>query len=770
MPSLIQQQLQIRLLQRLLYENQPLKECAQALQNVLRADPQIRSAWFFKWKADAKIYSPDGETGGWPPGPGDMVAASDLPLFAEIEMCGRMEINQARQLDCWLSQRIIRAGISHGLLVRIALPLHPPGLLVIELQPNATSGSLNSFLALLDCWLDTQAASRPVAELLSSDPLPVLWVDQQAIPVELNPAASRLLGKTAADNTHPALPVNHLHLVHTSLTQQRVIEGVTSEFAGNTWEWSYLPCPEQQRVLLRGREISKLARQLKEAAQASRLYRLINENTTDLISRHTPEGRFLSASPASWALLGYWPEELCGMRSQDLLHPDDILHLEQEVGNMLAENGYYTMTVRIRHRSGDYLWFEIASRAIRETYTGAVIEIISVSRDITGRVQAEENRRRLAEVVQVNTDLVLFVDPNGLVRWMNPSARQALHVPDELDNLQLAGVIEPATLTKLVQQGWQTADRDGVWSCETRLQPCSEAASFPVSLVLLAHKTAGSESYYSLVARDMTERELREAQQRKHQEELAHTARLITLGELTSGIAHEMNQPLAAVTNYASASLRYLHSAGISSPPLERVAQGLERITEHANHAAEVIKRLRNFLRKEPRRTEALQVDQVLQDAIQLCAWEAVNARVTIEQNLAPGLPPVYADRVLLEQVLLNILRNAIQANSEQQANGNQPSVILVVTGLHEDQVFIKVHDQGRGVAPEQACQLFTPFYTSKADGLGLGLPMSRSFIEGFGGSLSAEDGILGGLCLSCYLPARKSGSERISMETRQNQ
>ncbi len=141
--------------------------------------------------------------------------------------------------------------------------------------------------------------------------------------------------------------------------------------------------------------------------------------------------------------------------------------------------------------------------------------------------------------------------------------------------------------------------------------------------MLLAHKVAGGERYYSLVARNMAERELREAQQRKHQEELAHTARLITLGELTSGIAHEMNQPLAAVINYASASLRYLQTVDRQSPSLQRVAQGLERITEHANHAAEVIKRLRAFLRKEPRRVQALNIAEVLQETVQLRAREA---------------------------------------------------------------------------------------------------------------------------------------------------
>ena len=413
------------------------------------------------------------------------------------------------------------------------------------------------------------------------------------------------------------------------------------------------------------------------------------------------------------------------------------------------------MTARVRHRDGHYLWFETASRAIRETYTGAIVEIISVSRDITERVQAEENRRRLAEVVEVNTDLVLFVDANGLIRWMNPSAQRYLQVTDAQTSMQLADLVSAASLSELTAKGWQAADEQGVWSCETRFQPYAGAASFPVSLVLLAHKIAGGERYYSLVARNMAERELREAQHRKHQEELAHTARLITLGELTSGIAHEMNQPLAAVINYASASLRYLQTADMQSPSLQRVAQGLERITEHANHAAEVIKRLRAFLRKEPRRVQALNIAEVLQETVQLCAWEAANARIDVEQQLLSELPAVYADRVLLEQVLLNVLRNAIEANRERYQAQVESSRILITAEQHAEHVYIKVYDQGAGVSAAQLEQLFTPFYTSKADGLGLGLSMSRSIIEGFGGSLEAENGELGGLCLICRLPVR---------------
>lgn len=131
-------------------------------------------------------------------------------------------------------------------------------------------------------------------------------------------------------------------------------------------------------------------------------------------------------------------------------------------------------------------------------------------------------------------------------------------------------------------------------------------------------------------------------------------------------------------------------------------------------------------------------------------AWEAARDQVQVELRMSAQLPLVYADRVLLEQVLLNLLRNAIDANREQQ--GERPSRILLCAARDGDGVLVEVADQGPGVAPERLDEIFTPFTTSKADGLGLGLSMSRSLIEGFGGSLWARAGDNGGLVLCCRL------------------
>ena len=594
----------------------------------------------------------------------------------------------------------------------------------------------------------------PIA-LLPHDPQPSVVLDRDGLALAANDALIRLLAGKALSQARALLPGNLPELVRACLKQGRAIEQVEAQSAQQVWLWTLIPDPDSQCVLARGREASTELLAGREAAKARRLYRLITENTTDLISRHTPDGRFLDASPASWTLLGYWPEALRGTLAQRLFHAHDLKLALRQARDALQLDGYHTMTYRIRHQAGHYLWFETASRAIRETYTGAVVEVVSVSRDITARIQAEENKRRLADVVEANPDPVLFIDPAGGVSYLNPAARRLLGLLPVQGMPALADFFSAQVLATLESSGWRSAEEQGLWSLETRLLPLNGEPSVPVSLLLLAHRSTAGERFFSLMARDMRERELREAQQRHHQDEMAHTARLVTLGELASGIAHEINQPLAAVVNYANASQRYLQTLGSNPAAVERVAQGLERINLHANHASQVIKRLRGFLRKGRRNLQALDISEVARQAVSLCAWEARERHVTIDLQLPDSLPRVYADRVLLEQVLLNLLRNAIDANNEQLPG--QPSrILLQAQALDAVTLQISVQDQGPGVSAGQLEHLFTPFYTSKADGLGLGLSMSRSIVEGFGGELNARPQA-SGLLMCCCLPVMAS-------------
>nr|WP_082919304.1 ATP-binding protein [Pseudomonas chengduensis] len=607
-----------------------LNERAAALRRAVLGCPQVRQAWYLTWQPASRTYAQEDGGPRLPPGQGDPLAASDQALFEALTTQPCLSLEAVRQLPCWLAGRLRRAAIHHGQALALSLEEGGAGLLLLQVDEDAGLEWLPWLRELLAQLIPLAGGMARSAPLLSADPQPALLLDEQARALEFNQALQNLLGDRALAQAGALLPVNHVPLVRACLEQGRAIEAVEAQDGERILIWSFIPDVVERRVLARCREATQEIREQREAARARRLYRLITENTTDLISRHTPDGVFLDATPASWTLLGYWPEELRGMAVDSLLHPQDQAQQAKQAREALEQDGYHTMSYRIRHRDGHYLWFETASRAIRETYTGAVVEVVSVSRDITARIQAEENKRRL-------------------------------------------------------------------------------------------------------------------------EDELAHTTRLITLGELASGIAHEINQPLAAVVNYASASQRYLQGVGGDPAGVDKVGQGLARITEHANHASAVIKRLRAFLRKGQRRMQALNLAEVAREAVRLCNWEAGTAQVAVSDLLPDNLPPVFADRVLLEQVLLNLLRNAIDANRERHPGA--PSQVRLEASEADGNLAIRVIDQGPGVSDEQMGKLFTPFYTSKADGLGLGLSMSRSIIEGFGGALEAFPAEGGGLCLECRLP-----------------
>jgi len=471
--------------------------------------------------------------------------------------------------------------------------------------------------------------------LLEHEPLPSLLIGSTKTFEEANPALQRLLDEGVSLSDW--LPANHSALVSACRRQQRCIEDVETRMGERYLLWTYIPQPVLDAVLVRGRDVTESLRLRHEARASHRLYRVIVENTTDLISRHTPEGIFLDASPAARTLLGYSPDDLRGTEIRALYHPQESAQLSERYRRALEQDGYLTLTYRIRHREGHYLWFETASRAIRETYTGSVVEIVSVSRDITARIQSEEHNRRL-------------------------------------------------------------------------------------------------------------------------QDELAHAARLATLGELASGIAHEMNQPLAAILNYASASQRYLASVRPAPDSLGKVSQGLERIVEQAEHAATVIRRLRGFLRKGQRRLQAIDPAQLLREAANLCAWEANQHQVQMLEQFETGVPQVRVDPILLQQVLLNLLRNAIEANRERHPEG--PSQIVLQVGAGAGMVHVRVIDQGPGLSEAERALMFAPFYTSKPDGLGLGLSMSQGIVEGFGGGVEALPDEGGGLCLHCWLPAAEMAEQ----------
>jgi PAS domain S-box-containing protein len=238
-----------------------------------------------------------------------------------------------------------------------------------------------------------------------------------------------------------------------------------------------------------------------------------------------------------------------------------------------------------------------------------------------------------------------------------------------------------------------------------------------------------------LTEQKRAEAEIRESERRYRelQLELAHANRVATMGQLSASIAHEINQPIAAVIANANAGLRWL---GARPPNLDEARQALGRIVRDGTRAGEVIERIRSLVKKTPPRRDRLDINEATREVIPLTQAELQRNRVSLRTRLADGLPLVSGDRVQLQQVITNLIINAIEAMS---GVGDGPRELTIVSGAGaSDDLFVEVHDTGPGLDPDQLDRLFQSFYTTKPDGIGMGLAISRSIAEAHGGRLSA--------------------------------
>lgn len=252
-----------------------------------------------------------------------------------------------------------------------------------------------------------------------------------------------------------------------------------------------------------------------------------------------------------------------------------------------------------------------------------------------------------------------------------------------------------------------------------------------------------------LTAIDISER-MEALDSHKHQQEkLLFTSRMMSVGEMAATLAHELNQPLAAIINYVNGSLRLLERPDTLNPASLQRALQAARI--QAEHAAAVISRVREFVRSREPRRDAHQMIAMVDTVLELLRLEAERMQLRIELAFAPDLPAVYADHVMVEQVLLNLVKNGIESMRELPPARRS----LRVEGRRnlDNEVEVRVYDRGTGLSPEEQGQLFSPFFTTKTDGLGIGLAICRSIIEYHEGRLFFEPHPGGGSIFGFTLP-----------------
>jgi C4-dicarboxylate-specific signal transduction histidine kinase len=294
-------------------------------------------------------------------------------------------------------------------------------------------------------------------------------------------------------------------------------------------------------------------------------------------------------------------------------------------------------------------------------------------------------------------------------------------------------------------------ERAGFWEGEIALRHVLTGVGIPVltHVFYTREPQSGKPLTLATVCRDITRRRRAEQVANRAQQEIAHASRLLSMGELTASIAHEVNQPLAAIVSNGNACIRWFDR---EVPELSQARSSLDSIIRDANRASELVRRIRTFANKETMPRSPLDVNEVIREVLSLTNDELRRAGVSLKIQLADLLPPVIADRIELQQVVLNLVINSIDAM--RSVTDRARCLAITSAALTPANIEVTVTDGGNGVCDAHLPRLFEAFFTTKSQGMGLGLAICRRIIEAHGGVLNARQKADCGLTIGFTLPA----------------
>src|SRR5882762_4520357 len=449
------------------------------------------------------------------------------------------------------------------------------------------------------------------------------------------------------------------------------------------------------------------------------------------------------------------------------IHPDDRDRLNAEVERALGEKRRYSTAYRIVLPDGTVKHLESIGQPVFSA-NGELVEVVATQIDVTERKCAEEALReseaKFRDYAESASDWYWETDPDHKFTRLTEDERRLARGLATVTRIGVARW-EFATDVQSEPEKWELHRsmlkarqpfRDFVYRAthsdgSVVFNKISGKPEFDAKGEIRPYRGTGAD----VTALRTAEEEARENEQRyrKAELELAHANRVATMGQLTASITHEVNQPITAAITYALAARRFLSA---EPPNFREVDDALSLIVKEGNRAGEVVGRVRALIRKAPARRDAVEINDAILEVIALTRSEAANNSVSVRTQLAEGLPRVQGDRVQLQQILLNLIINAIEAMREV---GEEERELLIGTRNEPDGVSVEVRDSGPGFAPAALERVFEAFHTTKPGGLGLGLSICRSIIEAHNGQLWASPNVPRGAIFRFIAPAHQAAA-----------
>jgi PAS domain S-box-containing protein len=447
-------------------------------------------------------------------------------------------------------------------------------------------------------------------------------------------------------------------------------------------------------------------------------------------------------------LYGWTADTAVGQVSHQLMQTVFLAPLDQINAELLATGRWEG---ELTHTKRDWTQVVVASRwSLQRDERGLPTAILETNNDITDHKHAEEAQLRLGAIVSSSDDAIISKTLQGIITSWNTGAQRIFgYAAEEAVGRPITILIPSDRLDEESQIIERLRRGKSVHHFETvRLR--KDGRQIDVSLTISPIKDANGQIIgVSKIARDITDRKRAAEALRQAEADLAHVSRATTMGELTASLAHEVNQPITAAVTNANTCVRWL--AG-DTPNIEEAREAAIRSAKDGTRAAEIISRIRLLFKKGTTERELVDVNEVIREMFVLLRGEATRYSVSIRTDLATDLPPLMADRIQLQQVMLNLIMNSI--DSMKDVDGRRELSIKSQL-VENDQLLVSVSDTGVGLPAQQAAEIFNAFFTTKLEGTGLGLSISRSIVESHQGRLWAESNSPLGATFHIALPTR---------------